>query len=184
MRGEAGERTARERAAVATNGALAAGDRDWLAARRVLAVQVVGRPRAGTTTLLERTAADLGREERIVVVGKSRATATLDPAPGSIVMIEAGWDVGTRAQVVIASVTDDADVPVRHPQVLRPAALALLTKIDLLPHVRFDVARFMRLARAVNPRLTVLPVSATRGDGLGRWYAWLRAARLGACTPP
>jgi hydrogenase nickel incorporation protein HypB len=57
----------------------------------------------------------------------------------------------------------------------RASQLMLLNKIDLLPHVRFDVERCLRYARQVNPALEMLQVSATRGDGLEQWYAWLRA---------
>jgi hydrogenase nickel incorporation protein HypB len=64
----------------------------------------------------------------------------------------------------------------------RAAEIVLLNKIDLLPHVTFDVARFVEDARAVRPGVTVLEVSASTGAGLARWYAWLReeAGRAGA----
>jgi hydrogenase nickel incorporation protein HypB len=59
----------------------------------------------------------------------------------------------------------------------RASALLLLNKIDLLPYVTFDEARFLQNARAVNPVLQVVRVSATRGDGLEAWYNWLRHQR-------
>jgi hydrogenase nickel incorporation protein HypB len=109
----------------------------------------------------------------------------LRPPDRSVVMIEnvgnlvcpALFDLGERAKVVIASVTEGVDKPLKYPQMFRCAALLLLNKIDLLPHVDFDVARCTAYATQVNPGLRVLPVSATRGDGLDAWYSWLRAQR-------
>ncbi|MCA1676878.1 MAG: hydrogenase accessory protein HypB, partial [Actinobacteria bacterium] len=59
----------------------------------------------------------------------------------------------------------------------RTATLVLLNKIDLLPYVNFDVEAFLDGARATNPGVEVLQVSATRGDGIDDWYDWLRARR-------
>jgi hydrogenase nickel incorporation protein HypB len=58
----------------------------------------------------------------------------------------------------------------------------ILSKIDLLPHVRFEVAQAIANARTVNPRLTVLPLSAYSGEGMAQWYAWLKTA-LAATAP-
>lgn len=110
-----------------------------------------------------------------------RGLDTLAPADGSLVMIEnvrdlgcpALFDLGERDRVVIAPVTAGADLPLTCPRLFRAARLVLLTKIDLLPHVDFDVERFTACARRVKPRVQVLPVSATRGDGMADWYDWL-----------
>jgi hydrogenase nickel incorporation protein HypB len=112
----------------------------------------------------------------------ARGLEQLDPLPGSVVMIEnvgnlvcpALFDLGERAKVVIVSVTEGEDKPVKYPHMFRASSLLLLNKIDLLPYVPFDVGRFLDYARQVNPRLRCLQVSATRGDGLADWYAWLR----------
>ena len=77
--------------------------------------------------------------------------------------------------------TEGDDKPLKYPHMFRAASLLLLNKVDLLPHVSFDVSRFAAAARDVNPRLSVLQVSATRGDGLQSWYGWLRAR---AAKPP
>jgi hydrogenase nickel incorporation protein HypB len=77
--------------------------------------------------------------------------------------------------VLLASVPEGDDKPLKYPHMFRAASLLLLNKVDLLPHVSFDVARFAAAAREVNPRLSVLHVSAARGDGLAAWYGWLRA---------
>jgi hydrogenase nickel incorporation protein HypB len=114
-----------------------------------------------------------------------RGLRDLRPADRSVVMIEnvgnlvcpALFDLGERAKVVIMSVTEGADKPIKYPQMFRAGGLLLLNKIDLLPYVDFDVDRCVGWATQVNPALTVLQVSATRGDGLEAWYAWLRAQR-------
>jgi hydrogenase nickel incorporation protein HypB len=118
----------------------------------------------------------------------SRALPLLDPPAGSIVMIEnvgnlvcpALFDLGEQARVVIASVTEGDDKPLKYPHMFRGSHLVLLNKIDLLPYVPFDVSRFEDAVRQVNANLRVMQVSATRGDGLLEWYAWLRQQRNGA----
>jgi hydrogenase nickel incorporation protein HypB len=112
----------------------------------------------------------------------ARGLDTLDPPAGSLVMIEnvgnlvcpALFDLGEQAKVVIASVTEGEDKPLKYPHMFRAAELMLLNKVDLLPHLTFDVERCIACARQVNPGLEVIRVSATRGDGLADWYAWLR----------
>ncbi len=84
------------------------------------------------------------------------------------------FDLGEHAKVVVASVTEGDDKPLKYPYVFRASQLVLLNKIDLLPYVSFDTDRFLDSARRVNPELQVLPVCATRGDGLEDWYHWLR----------
>jgi hydrogenase nickel incorporation protein HypB len=84
------------------------------------------------------------------------------------------FDLGERAKVVIASVTEGDDKPIKYPHMFRASAVLVLNKIDLLPYVPFDVGRFLDYARQVNPRLRVLQISAMRGDGLEEWYSWLR----------
>jgi hydrogenase nickel incorporation protein HypB len=86
------------------------------------------------------------------------------------------FDLGEHAKVVVASVTEGEDKPLKYPHMFRACALVLLNKTDLLPHVRFDVERFTTFVHAVKPTLAVLPVSAERGTGLPQWYDWIRAA--------
>jgi hydrogenase nickel incorporation protein HypB len=66
------------------------------------------------------------------------------------------------------------DKPVKYPHAFRKSKVMVLNKVDLLPHVEFDVGRCLDLARQVNPGVRVFQVSATRGDGLEQWYDWLR----------
>jgi hydrogenase nickel incorporation protein HypB len=106
----------------------------------------------------------------------------LDPPMNSVVFIEnvgnlvcpALFDLGECARVVIASVTEGDDKPIKYPHIFRGSQLMLLNKIDLLPYVPFDAGRCLDYVRQVNPAIRVLEVSAFRGDGLAVWYGWLR----------
>jgi hydrogenase nickel incorporation protein HypB len=84
------------------------------------------------------------------------------------------FDLGERKKVVIASVTEGEDKPLKYPHMFRACDVLLLNKIDLLPHVSFDTERFAANARRVNARVRILPLSATRGDGLPEWLGFLR----------
>jgi hydrogenase nickel incorporation protein HypB len=106
----------------------------------------------------------------------------LKPPAGSVVMIEnvgnlvcpALFDLGERAKVAILSVTEGEDKPLKYPHIFQAAEIAILNKIDLLPHVDFDVGRAIANALRVNPKITVLRLSARTGEGLEAWYGWLR----------
>jgi hydrogenase nickel incorporation protein HypB len=110
------------------------------------------------------------------------ALAELAPAAGSLVVVEnvgnlvcpALFDLGEHVKVVVVSVTDGDDKPLKYPHMFRASELMLINKVDLLPYVRFDVGQCMAHARAVNARLRSFELSATRGDGLAAWYGWLR----------
>ena len=86
------------------------------------------------------------------------------------------WDLGEAAKVVVLSVTEGDDKPLKYPDMFAAAQLMLLNKTDLLPHVRFDVARCCELARRINPEITILPLSATTGEGMDAWLLWLQQA--------
>lgn len=112
----------------------------------------------------------------------ARALVELGPAEGSVVVIEnvgnlvcpALFDLGENAKVVVTSVTDGDDKPLKYPHMFRAGDVLLVNKIDLLPYVRFDRDRCLTFAREMNPRICTFEVSATRGDGLDAWYGWLR----------
>jgi hydrogenase nickel incorporation protein HypB len=94
------------------------------------------------------------------------------------------WDLGEAAKVVVLSVTDGEDKPLKYPDMFAAARLMLVNKADLLPYVDFDVERCLAHARRVNPDIEVLVVSATRGQGLDSWLGWLEAqAGAGAPAP-
>jgi hydrogenase nickel incorporation protein HypB len=117
-----------------------------------------------------------------------RALRQLDPPSGSVIMIEnvgnlvcpALFDLGERAKVVVASVTEGDDKPAKYPYIFRGADVIVLNKMDLLPHVDFQVAAFEQAARELNARALIFQISATRGDGLEAWYQWLRTDGEGA----
>jgi hydrogenase nickel incorporation protein HypB len=115
------------------------------------------------------------------------ALERLAPAADSVLMIEnvgnlvcpAGFDLGEAHKVVVLSVTEDK--PLKYPDMFYAASLMLLNKVDLLPHLSFDVERCIAYARRVNPAIEIVQVSATSGEGMGDWLAWIergaRAAR-------
>jgi len=112
----------------------------------------------------------------------ARGLAELKPPLGSVVMIEnvgnlvcpAMFDLGERAKVVILSVTEGEDKPLKYPHMFRAAEIMILNKTDLLPHVDFSVPQAIANAREVNPGIMVLQVSARSGEGMAEWYGWLR----------
>ena len=112
----------------------------------------------------------------------ARALEQLKPPVGSVVMIEnvgnlvcpALFDLGERAKVVILSVTEGEDKPIKYPHMFKAAEIMLLNKIDLLPHLRFNVAKCIAYALESNPDIRVLQVSAQTGEGMEIWYDWLK----------
>ena len=85
------------------------------------------------------------------------------------------WDLGEDAKVAVLSVTEGEDKPLKYPDMFAAAELLLLNKIDLLPHLRFDVQRCIEAARRVNPVIEVIQLSATTGEGMDAWLRWLDA---------
>jgi len=92
----------------------------------------------------------------------------------------AAFDLGEAHKVVVLSVTEGEDKPLKYPDMFHAASLMLLNKIDLLPYLQFDMERCLAYARRVNPGMTILPVSATAGAGLDAWIAWLRQGAAAA----
>ena len=85
----------------------------------------------------------------------------------------ASYDLGEDAKVVVLSVAEGDDKPLKYPGIFRRARLMLLHKIDLLAHTRFDVAAAKADARRVNPEIEILETSCLGEPGLGSWLAWL-----------
>lgn len=113
----------------------------------------------------------------------ARALHTLDPGRGSLLFIEnvgnlvcpALFDLGEHSKVVVISVTEGTDKPLKYPHMFAAAGLVLINKTDLLPYVDFDLDLCARHARSVNPDVEIVPVSATTGDGMDGWYRWIDA---------
>ena len=111
----------------------------------------------------------------------ARGLAELRPPDGSLVFVEnvgnlvcpALFDLGEAARVVVVSVTEGEDKPLKYPYMFSVADLVVINKIDLLPHVDVDLERLVAHCRSVNPGVRVLPLSVTTGEGMAAWCDWL-----------
>jgi hydrogenase nickel incorporation protein HypB len=119
----------------------------------------------------------------------SEGLSGLTPMAGGVLFVEnvgnlvcpALFDLGEVAKVVVMSVAQGDDEPLKYSHVFHAADVCVLTKIDLLPYVPFDLDRCLANIRRVNPRLRVIQVSTLDGnDGVDEWCAWVRreASRL------
>ena len=110
-----------------------------------------------------------------------QALEALEPSPGALLFIEnvgnlvcpALFDVGERAKVVVISVTEGEDKPLKYPHMFAAADLVIVNKTDLLPYVDFDLDKLTGYARSLNPGLEIIALSVRSGDNMGRWYEWL-----------
>ena len=117
----------------------------------------------------------------------NRAVKKLNPPEGAIVMIEnvgnlvcpSLFDLGEGRRVVIISVTEGDDKPLKYPDMFHTSDLCLINKIDLLPYVPFDVEKAKHYALHANPKLQFIELSALTGQGMDQWYAWLRETKNG-----
>lgn len=85
----------------------------------------------------------------------------------------ASFDLGEAKKVVIASTTEGTDKPAKYPKMFRVAHTCVINKMDLTPHLDFDLDRFKAYAREINPELEFIETSAHTGDGVGIWLDWL-----------
>jgi hydrogenase nickel incorporation protein HypB len=113
------------------------------------------------------------------------AALSLDPPRGSVLFIEnvgnlvcpAAFDLGEAYRVVMLSVTEGDDKPLKYPDMFHASDLMVITKTDLLPHVSFDVERCVEFARRINPEIEVMRLSATTGEGMDAWFDWIDGRR-------
>ncbi|MDD3884701.1 MAG: hydrogenase nickel incorporation protein HypB [Gallionella sp.] len=118
------------------------------------------------------------------------ALQQLDPAARSLLLIEnvgnlvcpASFDLGEAHKVVILSVTEGEDKPLKYPDMFAAADVMLLNKIDLLPYLDFDVEKAIDFVRRVNPDIRIFKISATSGEGFSDWLAWLASGLSEAAT--
>ena len=130
-----------------------------------------------------------GRACHLDAQGIGHAVIQLAVQPNSLLVIEnvgnlvcpSSFDLGEAHKVVVLSVTEGDDKPLKYPDMFHAADVMILNKIDLLPYVDFDVQRCLDFARQVNPNLQVMQLSASKGDNLGEWTDWL-ASELEALT--
>jgi hydrogenase nickel incorporation protein HypB len=118
------------------------------------------------------------------------ALEPLQPEDHSLLFIEnvgnlvcpASFDLGEACKVVILSVTEGEDKPLKYPDMFHAAKLMILNKTDLLPYLQFDVDQCIAYAQRVNPGITIIQVSATTGEGMQAWYQWLRGMQQSTQT--
>lgn len=116
------------------------------------------------------------------------AMEPLQPADDSLLFIEnvgnlvcpAAFDLGEAHKVVILSVTEGEDKPIKYPDMFHASDLMLLNKIDLLPYLNFNIEQCKEYAYRVNPDIKILEVSAETGAGMDVWYQWIRATKQAA----
>lgn len=106
----------------------------------------------------------------------------MKPVQNSILFIEnvgnlvcpAMFDLGEKERVVIISVTEGDDKPLKYPDMFHSSTLCIINKIDLLPYVNFDMNKAKANAKKINPALEIMELSCTSGEGLPKWYDWLK----------
>ena len=87
------------------------------------------------------------------------------------------YDLGEEAKIVLLSVTEGEDKPLKYPSIFLKSSLLILTKVDLLPYVPFDIEAAKANARQINPGIEILEISCTPGKGMAEWRAWLEKRR-------
>jgi hydrogenase nickel incorporation protein HypB len=90
----------------------------------------------------------------------------------------ASYDLGEAAKIVVLSVTEGEDKPLKYPSIFFKSELLVLNKVDLLPYVPFDITAAEENARRIHPGMDIVRVSCTTGDGIQQWLAWLEQRRL------
>ena len=116
----------------------------------------------------------------------------LVPPSDSLLLIEnvgnlvcpAAFDLGELRKVVILSVTEGDDKPIKYPDIFAQADLVVLNKIDLLPYVDFDVERCLGYLGRLRSDLEMMQLSARTGDGLGAWLSWLARTHQQSAPSP
>ncbi|MDR2206396.1 MAG: hydrogenase nickel incorporation protein HypB [Flavobacteriaceae bacterium] len=112
----------------------------------------------------------------------AKSLKELKPKPNSVLMIEnvgnlvcpAMFDLGENQRVVIVSVTEGEDKPLKYPDMFYTSNICIINKIDLLPHLKFDVEKLKENAKKVNPNIRCFEVSAISGEGMENWYEFLK----------
>ncbi len=113
------------------------------------------------------------------------------PGPFELLFIEnvgnlvcpASYDLGEAAKIVVLSVTEGEDKPLKYPAIFLKSQLLVLSKMDLLPYVPFNVAAAEDNARLINPAIEVVKLSCLTGAGLDSWQKWIEERRALAARP-
>lgn len=112
----------------------------------------------------------------------AKSLKELKPKPNSILMIEnvgnlvcpSMFDLGESQRVVIISTTEGEDKPLKYPDMFFTSNICIINKIDLLPYLKFDIEKLKENAKKVNPHIQFFEVSATTGEGISKWYEYLK----------
>lgn len=88
------------------------------------------------------------------------------------------FDLGEQERVVVISVTEGEDKPIKYPDMFHSSTLCVINKTDLLPYVKFNVEKAKEYTRKVNPELEIIELSCTSGEGMNLWYEWLKSKVL------
>jgi len=112
----------------------------------------------------------------------AKAVKELSPKDGSLMMIEnvgnlvcpSMFDLGENSRVVIISITEGEDKPIKYPDMFYGSQVCIINKIDLLPYLKFDIEKLKDYAKKVNPNLVFFEVSAYTGQGMENWYNFLK----------
>ena len=112
----------------------------------------------------------------------AKAVKELSPKDGSLMMIEnvgnlvcpAMFDLGENLRIVIISITEGEDKPIKYPDMFYGSQVCIINKIDLLPYLKFDLEKLKDYAKKVNPNLEFFEVSAYTGQGMDSWYSFLK----------
>jgi len=86
----------------------------------------------------------------------------------------AGFDLGEHIKVVVTSITEGDDKPLKYPSVFRNSSILIINKTDLLPHVNSSLAKLKKNALSVNPSLKIFETSCVTDDGIDKWCKWLK----------
>lgn len=199
------------------NETIAGENREILAAKHVVSINVMSAPGAGKTSLLLRTIPLLEGKRAVGVIEGDIQTRTdadriatlgvpvyqietggachldaamvhsalhqIDLDSIDLLFIEnvgnlvcpAEFDLGEDGRVMLLSVSEGDDKPKKYPLMFRGSRLLLVNKIDLAPHVTFDIEKARREALEINPKLEIIEISCTTGAGLDRWVSWIDA---------
>jgi hydrogenase nickel incorporation protein HypB len=170
--------------ALDANTTIANANREEFGGAGVTVVNLMSAPGAGKTTLLERVL--VGGLDGVRHLDANMVRSALPALPLDdldLLVIEnvgnlvcpAEFRVGEDARIMVSSVAEGDDKPLKYPLMFRACELVVLNKLDLLPHVDFDVERFLHNLEAVHPGVAHLLVSARTGEGVDELRDWLSA---------
>ncbi len=139
----------------------------------------------GAQVALLNTGDGFGGECHLDAPMVAKALTTLDLASLDLLLVEnvgnlvcpAEFDVGAHDSVMVYAITEGEEKPLKYPVMFRSVSVVLVNKMDLLPHLDFDLELFRRNMAQINPDAPLIEVSARTGDGLAEWHEWLSTSR-------